>query len=103
MDYGRNTMCCQRASPHDLEYEQMDCDTCEVNTRMGALDPVNAEAWTVYTALMCPVVSEMNLHAIMFENTTSGWSPDERVDCLYRLDLIRSILSPSQAPASHGN
>ncbi len=74
-----------------------DCDACELRQRAEGLDQVNLEAWGIYSTLGSRVVQDWGLMPYTLDALTDGWSGEDRVDLLARLDLMRELLTPVPA------
>ena len=64
----------------------------------------NAQAWRIYQALCGRMVGLCELHGLVIEKATEGWSVDQVTDLLRRLDVMLDILTPrsTETPRAHG-
>lgn len=95
--YGKTATCCLFASDDELKAspERFVCETCELRTRREDLWIANAEAWRVYTTVLCgKAVGRFELQSQALDWVTAGWSVTERLALLTRLDWILDVLDP---------
>lgn len=94
--YGKTATCCVRATQADLEAhpERFNCQTCEFRKRTDGLYAANAEAWRIYQLLCGKTVRTCEVYGRALDWVTAGWSAEERVALLQRLDVILDVTSP---------
>jgi hypothetical protein len=87
--------CCRNATDEELadQPDLFDCSQCAV-ARAEALWPENREVWSIYQTLCGRTVSTLDLGGWLLPQLTEGWSLDQRLDLLARLDLILSLTAP---------
>lgn len=78
-----------RANP-----QQFDCTRCEHRDWEDGLFAVNVRALTIYRRLCGRTTADLGLAGRLFEALTEGWSRDDVLDLVDRIELIRSILDP---------
>jgi len=94
--YGKTATCCVRATPEDIAAnpERFDCERCELKKRSDALWSSNAEAWEIWQFLCSRIVQECELRGQALEWVTAGWTPEQRVSLIRRLDVILDVMQP---------
>lgn len=94
--YGNKTPCCVRATQQDMEAEpeRFDCSKCELRKHTDGLYAANAEAWRIYQLLCGKTVRTCEMYGRALDWATAGWSAEERIDLLQRLDVILDVTSP---------
>ena len=70
------------------------CQTCEVRERFGDLWAVNREAWGLWGSIGNRTVRDLGLGAWVVEQATAHRSPDDKLDLIKRLSLIRDVIDP---------
>jgi hypothetical protein len=103
-DTGRNTPCCGDTGIAIEEIREnrrnFDCQRCPHADWDRSFMAVNKQALTLYRRLCGRTVNDLGLTGRLFEAATTGWSPDDVVDLVSRLERIRSVLDPPRPVSS---
>lgn len=99
-DNEKRATCCQRATDEDIKVNRdaYDCTACELMDHLEGLFRENAEAWDLHHLLCGRTVRDCRLEGQVFSRVTDGWSTDQMIGILDRLNLIASVLEPHGRP-----
>ncbi len=94
----KNASCCLRTDDDEeirANPEGFDCATCEYAERLNGLWFENVGAWDCYLRMCGRTVQNCDLQGWLFQRWTEGWSVEEALTLVDRLDIIASVLEPS--------
>ena len=86
--------CCQWADEEALATERFDCGSCPVALAVDSLDGENLRAWRIFHQIALRIVVDTHIAAVVLERVTQGWSAEDMVDLIERLNVIDDVLRP---------
>lgn len=82
--------------------ELFDCTGCTYQAKVEALWVENADAWRMYQTLCGRTVGMLEGGWSLLDRLTEGWTEQELLDLLQRLDVILNVLQPRDEASTHG-
>lgn len=103
-DNRTTTLCCRTATIEEMQARPAayECRQCEREAREADLFAVNAQALNIYHRLCGRTIGDLGAAGWLLQVLTDGWSSDDVLDLVERIELIREVLDPPVTRPSGG-